>query len=85
MWPSCGASGSMNNAEVQNIKKQKQTKARHVALFLSKTEIMFLIDTLNHREGLLKYADRNLLGQKRFRQMLSRHLVGTVQWPVLGT
>ena len=35
MWPSCGASGCMNNAKVQNIKKQKQTQARCVAPFLS--------------------------------------------------
>lgn len=35
MWPSWGASGCMNYATVQNIKKQKQTKARHVAPFLS--------------------------------------------------
>ena len=36
MWPSCGASGCMNNAKVQNIRKQKQTKARCLAPFLSR-------------------------------------------------
>lgn len=35
MWPSHRASGYMNNAKVQSIKRQKQTEARRGVSFLS--------------------------------------------------
>lgn len=55
----------MNNAKVQNIKKQKPTKARRVAPFLSTDRNHFLINTLYYKEGWLKRATVNLIGHQR--------------------
>lgn len=54
MWPSCGASGCMNNAKVQNIRKQKQTKARRLAPFLSRDRNHFFDQYIVLQRGIAK-------------------------------
>lgn len=69
MWPSCGASGCMNNAKVQNIRKQKQTKARCLAPFLSRDRNHFFDQYIVvQRRIVKKNANVNLIGH----QSLSR-------------
>lgn len=54
MWPSRGASGCMNYATVQNIKEQKQTKARCVAPFLSTDRNYFFDQYIESHKGIAK-------------------------------
>lgn len=54
MGPSCGASGYVNNAGVQNIKKHKQTKARRVVLFLSTDRNHFFDQYIELQRGIAK-------------------------------
>lgn len=62
MWPSCGASGYMDNAKVQNIKEQKQTKASHVALFLSTDRNHFFDQYIELQRGIAKKCKRAFNG-----------------------
>lgn len=65
MWPSCGASGCMNNAKVQNIRKQKQTKARCLAPFLSRDRNHFFDQYIVlQRRIVKKNANVNLIGHQ---------------------
>lgn len=65
MWPSCGASGCMNNAKVQNIRKQKQTKARRLAPFLSRDRNHFFDQYIVLQRGIAKKnANVDLIGHQ---------------------
>lgn len=67
MWPSWEASGCMNYATVQNIKEQKQTKARRVAPFLSTDRNYFFDQYIESQRGIAKKnANGSLIGHKRF-------------------
>lgn len=58
MWPSRGASGRMNYAKVQNIKKQKQTEARRGVPFLSADRSHVFDQYIELQRGIAKKCKR---------------------------
>ena len=82
MWPSCGASGCMNNAKVQNIRKQKQTKARRLAPFLSRDRNHFFDQYIVLQRGIAKKnANVDLLGHSSI--LVWRISMGRCVWQAI--
>lgn len=58
MWPSRRASGYMNNAKVQSIKRQKQTEARRGVPFPSTGRNHFADQYIELQRGIVKKCKR---------------------------